>query len=434
MSSIASESHFGEAQIPRDANFVYDYSLRRVPMPIISYMAISDVSGKYDEKEENPARLSLKLLKEVVEPQLIAEEETDTPSLQKLLSDAFDYIDEKLTQANEKSKTSFGVSLTVVIADRKKAHIFHVGTNKVYLLHERRLYDVTPSVSSSPASPPNENSKLFTESEDSDNKTQVPVPEKIEGNNLLGQNKKYDIAYNEVEIAPGDTIIISSDGLWKNVSGEEIAEDLLSALSIQRSASRLVRLSFSRDASDNATMCAWKYVVEKPEELKTTGRAVQKRKSKARNAASTALMVFVLCAIFAIGFALGWRIGDGLKKPTEKKAEVKSEQAKEVPKETKQENVEKPKQETTKEEAPQTAFPKTAFVKGAGVRMRTSPNPKAGIVGLLRDGQEITILEEVMGTDGKTWSKCRGIVRTGGKDVTKEGYIRSDLLAQKEES
>ena len=96
----------------------------------------------------------------------------------------------------------------------------------------------------------------------------------------LGQEAEAAIGYNEVEIVPGDIVVLVTDGLWRSVSKEELVENLLSAMNVQRSSSQLVRLAFSRDACDNATMTAWQYIVGGSAKCLREPKAVRGRGSR----------------------------------------------------------------------------------------------------------------------------------------------------------
>ncbi|MCG2794493.1 MAG: SH3 domain-containing protein, partial [Actinomycetia bacterium] len=149
------------------------------------------------------------------------------------------------------------------------------------------------------------------------------------------------------------------------------------------------------------------------------------RKERTAEALILTLLVLVLLGIFAVGFAFGWRITDSIRKPQKEAASRSGEATGEEKEEKeKEEPVEK---EEKKEETP-AQTPRTATVEGLGIRMRATPDPRGDIVGLLRDGQEVTVQSEVMGSDSKTWAKARGIVRSQGEDIEGEGYIRNDFL------
>lgn len=449
--NIGSASHLGEKQVPRDAHFVYDYTRRRVPLPVISYLAVADTPLE-TAGADNPARKALDRLRDLIEPAVVAEEELNTESMEQLIRENLGKINTELNETETaEGSPKLMASLTMVIADARRAYIGHVGDSRVYLLHTGRLYDLTPSIQPG-AQAPLEVQAASTE-QDMDPLFPVPGSEIPEASGAqqpqaaaqapgtyLGQEPQAAIGYNEVEITPGDTVILLTDGLISAVKEEELVENLLSAMNVQRSASQLVRLAFSRDPSDNATMAAWQYVVPGQEDLiaardpRGAAKAVSREKTKTRAAESilVALLALVLVGIFAVGFAFGWRITDTFRKPAKQKARQAA-----TAKETKRQSTVPSSQPAAQTSQPQSSAPASApaapvehpaTVNGQGVRMRTSPDPKADLVGLLKNGQVVTVLSETIGADGKGWSKVRGTVTSEGADKQGEGYVRSDLL------
>lgn len=459
ISNIGSASHLGESQVPRDSHFVYDYSRRRVPLPVISYMAVADTASE-EPSADNPAKKSLDMLRDLIEPAVIAEEELEREAMEGLLRDALSKISEALTARPDEQPPRPGsqVSITVVLADARRAYIGHVGNTRIYLLHNERLYDLVPSGATSspepPAPPPEAAPTLFPLADGSPEGIAAPhqappgsqpgeespplspapagqAPQSRPGA-FPGWSGDAPVGFNQVDIQPGDIILLCTDGLWKTVSEEEIVENVLSAMNVQRSVNQLVRLAFSRDPSDNATMVAWQYgESEVPAASVASGRTTSARRAGTRVAEAmlVALLALVLVGIFAVGFAFGWRITDTFRKPA-KEAARKAASAEAAKEEKKVEEQEAAEQDSAPPAVsdPAAQFPRPATVSGQGVRMRASPDSNSELIGLLRDGQQVTVLGEAMGADSKTWSRVKGTVRSGGQDTESEGYVRNDFL------
>ncbi len=430
--NVGSATHVGESKIPRDAYFIHDYLRRRVPMPVISYMAVAD-SPKDHPTGETAANKALALLGDLIEPAVIAEEELNSAYMERLIKDTFSSINASLlAEAGEGGEE---VSLTMVIADARKAYIGHAGNTRVYLFHDERLYDLTPTGDLSFKAPAaDESPQLFPtttgEAAPAEPK-KAPAVKKAE---YLGTSTEVHLGYNEVEITVGDTLILCTDGLWKNVSEEEIVENLLSAMNIQRCTSQTARLAFSRDSSDNASITAWQYVIPDVTTGVDQGELRSRaRKERAAEAIIITLLALVLIGIFAVAFAFGWRITDSIRKPqkdvTKEAAQATSEE-KDTDKEEEEEVEEEVEEEIEEKEETPSQTPQIVIVDGQGVRMRATPDPRGDIVGLLHDGQKVTVLGEVMGADSKTWTKAKGIVRSQGEDIESEGYIRNDFLTR----
>lgn len=390
-------------------------------MPVIAYMAVADAEGEQAAGDNAPRR-ALDLLRDLVEPAVIAEEELESKHMEELIRSSLASINDSLLPEPGASGEG-GVSLTMVIADNRRAYLGHVGSGRVYLLHDERLYDLTPTGELSTAPPPDETLHLFSMGEDEE---RSPTRSPAEKSGYLGVAHEVRAGYNEVEIVPGDIMVLCTDGLWDTVSEEEIVEGLLSAMNVQRFASQLVRLAFSRKPEQGATLTAWKYVL--PGQIVPEAQVEEKhrvRRERAMDGLLISLLVLVLAAIFAVGFAFGWRLADAFRKPAKERQAKVQETEETASAEAVEEN------ESSREppqSAPVSAFPRGATVSGQGVRMRTSADVSSELVGLLRDGQEVTVLEEVIGADSMTWCRARGKVRSQGQDIDGEGYIRKDYL------
>lgn len=426
--NVGSASHLGENQTARDSHFIFDYTFRRVPMPIISYMAVAD-SRAEQPSGESAAKMSLNMLRDLVEPAVIAEEEITSPNMEKLIKESFARLNTemKAKAITEKNPETRQASLTMVIADRKRAYIGHLGSNRIYLLHDERLYDLTPTGELSAPEPIEDTLTLFSVPAGGEGQPEPSIAVKPSPGGLLGEADEVKVGYNEVEIAPGDMIVLVSDGLWSTISEEEIVENLLSAMNVQRSTSQLTRLAFTRDPSDNATMAAWQYVI--PGETVGLGdREIRSRERKERavEVLIVMLLAVILAAIFAVGVAFGWRITDAFRKPVKEasKQTGTTSTKTEPPVES---SATQPGPTGTESTAP-APVELTATVKGQGVRMRTTPDTQGDLVGILTDGETVTIIGQVVGSDSKTWTKARGKVKSGGKDIDGEGFIRNDFL------
>ncbi|MDD5748470.1 MAG: protein phosphatase 2C domain-containing protein [Actinomycetota bacterium] len=425
--NIGEASHMGEKKIPLESHFIYDYVFRRVPIPILSYMAIADSEVTHLSKEI-ASKIALDCLREQIEPAAIAEEECDSRHMEKLIRESLKNVNEKLFNLaqNEENPQTRYASLTFVLASKKRAYIGHVGDGRIYLMHDEKLFDLTPTGELSGSST-EETPTLFSLPAGEEETSGHPAP----FGKYLGETSEILVGYNEVEITPGDVIVLASDGLWKSVPEEEIIENLTNALNVQRSASQLVRLAFSRNSDENATMLAWQYVLP-GQEFGLSEHEIQsrERKEKAVDTLLVLLLSLILLAIFSIGVALGWRITDAFRKPQKESRKVENR------KETTVAEKKASKQENVENSAPSSSGPlsiRLAKVKGEGVRMRATADPNGDIVGLVRNGESVEVLGSTIGTDSMTWTKARGKVRSAGKEIEAEGYIRNDFLIQPSE-
>ena len=426
--NVGSASHMGDNQLPRDSHFIRDYTLRRVPIPVNTYMAVADTPAEHLEGE-NTSKLALDMLRDLIEPAVITDDELASPHMERLIRDSLAKINSGLLERarQEKVPETMHVSLTFVLADGKRAYVGHVGTNRVYLLHDERLYDLTPTGGFLSAAPSPDEPSLFSVPPEGEAPPaeQPPAPSADRGQ-FLGQSDYARIGYNEVEISPGDVIILASDGLWKTVSEEELVEHLLSGVNVQRSASQLTRLAFSRDSSDNATMVAWKHApAGQPVRKDVRDVRLRVRRERTADTLVIALLVLLLAGIFAVGFAFGWRITDAFRKPA--KESKKTTETSAIESSATEKTTEKKAEEQSTTQPPQPVT-QTATVTAQSARIRATSAPTGQILGTLQKGQQVTVLGEVTGTDGKAWIKAKATVKSGNTSTEVEGFIRKDLV------
>jgi serine/threonine protein phosphatase PrpC len=422
--NVGSASHMGENKLSREAHFVFDYTGRRVPIPVNVFMAIADTPVEHGG-EESAGKIALDMLHDLIQPAAITEDELAPSHMESLVKDSLARINSELLERarQENAPGAMQVSLTFVVADGGRAYIGHAGTNRVYLLQDERLYDLTPALGLASAAPSPEEPSLFPIPTDEEKPPpELPPTPPAERSRFLGQSEYAAIGYNEVEISPGGVIILASDGMLKSVSEEEIVEHLLSGVTVQRSVNQLTRLASSRDPSDNATMVAWKHA--------PSGEAVRKdvkevrvrvRKERTSDSLIITLLVIVLVGIFAVGFAFGWKITDAVRKPvkeSKKTTQTATNEKKATGSAVQEQTAAQPAQPVTK----------TATVTAQSARMRATATPAGQIVYTLSKGEQVTVLGEVTGTDGKAWIKARATVKSGNASNAVEGFIRKDLV------
>jgi serine/threonine protein phosphatase PrpC len=417
----------GDKQLPRDSHFILDYTGRRVPIPVHTYIALADTAVDHPEVE-NASKLALNMLRDLVEPAAITEDELASPHMERLIRDSFAKLNSELFERARQQKVpdSMQVSLTFVLADEKRAYIGHVGTNKVYLLRGERLYDLTPVSGPQAAASSVEEPSLFSAyPEGEEPPPEQPQVPSTEIGRLLGEAEGVRIGYNEVDVAPGDVTVLVSDGLWKTVTEDEMVEHLLSGVNVQRSASQLTRLAFSRDSSDNATVVAWKHApAAQPVRKDVREVRVRVRKERTVDTLVIALLVLVLAGIFAVGFAFGWKITDAFRKPAK---ESKITETGKTASSASQNTAESKVEEQSAAQPPQPVT-QTATVTAGSARIRATASPTGQILGSLLKGQQVTVLGEVTGTDGKAWIKVKATVKSGTTSTEVEGFIRKDLV------
>ncbi|MBN2168618.1 MAG: SH3 domain-containing protein [Actinobacteria bacterium] len=444
--SIGTASHLGQNQLVLDGHFVHDYSQKRVSMPFISYMGIADTLDKSTPTELN-GKWALGVLQEYLNPATIAEEEVNGDRIRSLLEESFQKVNQRLIQEckNRNLDENYKLSMTAVLTSGNHGYIGHVGDCRAYLDHDMKLFDITPyQTHGNNDVPQPETPTLFEVQE----MTFMPAGEDgtVNINNIhpvessaiqtppkgrfLGESDEVDVSCSEIEIVPGDILILCSDGFYNSTTIEEIAENFHSSASLERSANQLIRLALSRNSEDNATIAAWLYEVEGASKVADDGgleiKVPKTTGEKLLDSLVFVLLGLVLCGILAIGFAFGWRIADAFKQPEEKTAKTASQSTSKN--DAKKETAPEEEESLVMEIDPQVPVNKVAVVDGSGIRVRNTAGTEGSIIGTLSDGQEVTVLEEIDGTDGKKWSHISAEVRYQGKDEIKEGYVLSEFL------
>lgn len=431
--NIGSASHLGANEFILDGHFANDYSKRRVPLPVNFYMGVADTVDSGSPTDLN-GKWVLSVLYEYLNPAFIADEQMDADGMQPMIESAFQKVNQRVIQecASRNIEGGHKLSMTVVIAGSGQAFIGHAGDCKAFLHSGLKLFDITPNqaqetIIKSEAETP----ALFTVQETTDAPTAEegnPAPPAAEETaasskgKYIGESDEVALGFGETEIIPGDTVILCTDGLHKNIPQPEIAENLNTSFNLDRVANQLVRLAFSRNSTDNATFAALKYAISS---IAGTDYGIHRR-AQARKAASEKFidaMVFlmlgiVLFGILGLGFAFGWKIADAFQGPDQSKTTA-----------TKSTQSNKSNEVVVKVDA-QTPVSTIMVIEGSGVRMRNTPSVQGKVLGLLSDGQEVTVLEEVDGSDGKKWSRISGTVRSNGKDIASEGYISNEFLKE----
>lgn len=123
------------------------------------------------------------------------------------------------------------------------ALVVHIGASRAYLMHEGELRQVT------------RDETMAQEFIDSGMK-----PEKVKKfrhlllNSLGGDKDHVTAQIHQLQIGPGDQVLLCTDGLTEMVSDEEIAAALRKAASPQAACDALVAAALARGGTDNVTV------------------------------------------------------------------------------------------------------------------------------------------------------------------------------------
>ncbi len=136
-----------------------------------------------------------------------------------------------------------------VIRRNGNGYILNVGDSRAYVLHRRNMAQISKDHS------------LVAELLDAGIITPEQAlhhPQKNVITRALGAEQAVEADIFQVNLSPGDTLLLCSDGLSNIVPEEEMCAVLLDSSDAQSACRDLLDLALSRGAPDNVTMIVWK--------------------------------------------------------------------------------------------------------------------------------------------------------------------------------
>lgn len=150
-----------------------------------------------------------------------------------------------LTAAGEGNRKGMGAAAVAVAVARGRAYVTHLGDCRAYLVHGDRVTHMTSDHS------------WVQERIDSGRLSLDEARSHPHRNVLtraLGADTEADPDVNEFALAPGDTMVLCSDGLWSVVEDSELARATASSTSTAAIAESLVQLALNRGGPDNISV------------------------------------------------------------------------------------------------------------------------------------------------------------------------------------
>jgi serine/threonine protein phosphatase PrpC len=161
-------------------------------------------------------------------------------------------ITETLANAIQKANTEImahvpdgGTTLSAAVIIGDRAYIAHVGDSRIYLLHKGQIEKLTRDHS------------LVQRLIELDQITIEEANEHPQKNVLyraLGQNENVEVDTLTRRLPSGGLLLICSDGLWNQVSEEEITDAVLHTRNLQEACHKLVTLANNHGGVDNVTV------------------------------------------------------------------------------------------------------------------------------------------------------------------------------------
>jgi PPM family protein phosphatase len=146
--------------------------------------------------------------------------------------------------AKEPDLTGMGTTLTAMWADERSAQIAHVGDSRAYLLREGRLSRLTTDHTVV--------NRLVQQGrimpEDADRHPQRSYLERA-----LGVDPEVEVDVHVLDMAPGDRVLLCSDGLFGMIDDDLIQNIMVTEESPQRAAERLCEEAVHAGGNDNVT-------------------------------------------------------------------------------------------------------------------------------------------------------------------------------------
>lgn len=180
------------------------------------------------------------------------------PSLEKNEENIEAFIRESILLANfhiyqqSKANVSYsgmGTTLTLLLLEKDKFYIGHLGDSRAYLIRNGEIIQLT------------EDHTLITELVKKGNITKEEAkyhPQRHIITRALGTNNDVLIDIYKDNVCTGDIILLCTDGLSNMVEDHEIYEEIIKEVDIQKSCLNLMHLANSRGGYDNITIIAIK--------------------------------------------------------------------------------------------------------------------------------------------------------------------------------
>jgi PPM family protein phosphatase len=145
---------------------------------------------------------------------------------------------------NDRKVSGMGTTLTAAQVDGNRVHLVHVGDSRAYLLRGGELTQVTEDHTLV--------HRMVMEGEISEEEAETH-PHRSILTRALGVDQNIQVDEGDLEVAPGDRLLLCTDGLTGMVPEGEIREILLETLDPQEAVDKLVNVANRAGGIDNIT-------------------------------------------------------------------------------------------------------------------------------------------------------------------------------------
>ncbi|HEU5225379.1 MAG TPA: Stp1/IreP family PP2C-type Ser/Thr phosphatase [Actinomycetota bacterium] len=145
---------------------------------------------------------------------------------------------------NDRKVSGMGTTLTAAQVDGNRVHLVHVGDSRAYLLRGGELTQVTEDHTLV--------HRMVMEGEISEEEAETH-PHRSILTRALGVDQNIQVDEGDLEVAPGDRLLLCTDGLTGMVPEGQIREILLESLDPQEAVDELVKVANRAGGIDNIT-------------------------------------------------------------------------------------------------------------------------------------------------------------------------------------
>jgi len=173
--------------------------------------------------------------------------ESQAPTVRQGLSEAIQQANAALYEATsgEESRSKMATTLVGAVVRGRQLHVANIGDSRAYLLREDTIRQLTEDHSFV--------TELVKRGRISEEEA-ASHPQRNIVTRALGTQPTVEADFYEEGIQPGDTVLLCTDGLWGEVSEEEMVQMATRPLDPKGMASELVALANQRGGPDNITV------------------------------------------------------------------------------------------------------------------------------------------------------------------------------------
>ena len=236
----------GPREVNEDSFYFADFS-RKTPFTngVVSFLMVSDGMGGYqggDVASALATSCAERYIAQLIEMANGGTLDLDAAyALGEISQTAHDAIRREMHQ---RGNASMGATFIAAFASTVHAWIGHVGDSRAYLIHDGKAKRITEDHSQVGRML---SRGLITEEE----AQKHPDRNRIE--RALGFTDAVP-EITEVDLCPGDALLLCSDGVYTALNCDDIAECVLSAVDAQAAAVEVVERAFRKGADDNSTV------------------------------------------------------------------------------------------------------------------------------------------------------------------------------------